>query len=64
MTGFARNFLPSCVHGASTALAGNISALQVQPELRFGAEPVPEAQGGVAGHGTLVGDDLADPPRP
>jgi hypothetical protein len=38
-----------------------IGVLQVQPELRFGAEPVSEAQGGVAGHGTLAGDDLADP---
>jgi hypothetical protein len=29
--------------------------------LRIGAEPVPEAQGGVAGHGALTRDNLADP---
>lgn len=40
-----------------------ISALQAEPELRFSAEPVPKAPGGVAGNGALARDDLADPVR-
>lgn len=34
--------------------------LQVQPELRVGAEPMPEAKGRVARDGALAGDDLRD----
>ena len=34
--------------------------MQVQPELRFDAEPVAEPQRRIARHGTLAGDDLAD----
>ena len=33
--------------------------LQVEPELRIDSEPVPEAQGRVAGDGALAVDDLA-----
>lgn len=35
--------------------------LQVEPGLRLDAEPVPEAQGRVAGNRTLGVDDLTDP---
>src|SRR6056297_2204133 len=34
--------------------------LQVDPELRVGAEPVTKAQGGVTGDGSFAADDLRD----
>ncbi len=37
--------------------------LKIDPELRFGAEPVPEPQRGIAGDRALGGDDLADAVR-
>lgn len=37
--------------------------LKIDPELRLGAEPVPEPQRGIAGDGALAGDDLADAVR-
>ena len=46
--------------GANDSLghANVIGGLQVQPELRAGAEPVAEAQGGVAGDRPSAADDL------
>ena len=38
-----------------------MSGLQVQPELRAGAEEAAKAQGGVSGDVPLPADDLADP---
>jgi hypothetical protein len=35
-----------------------MGALQVEPERRLGAEPVPEAKGSIAGDRALAGDDL------
>jgi hypothetical protein len=35
--------------------------LQVQPELRACAEPVPEPQGGVGADGALAAEDAGDP---
>ena len=38
--------------------ANTVGSLQIQPELRAGAEPVAESQGGVAGDRPLAADDL------
>ena len=48
--------------GAGSPLGGGEVELrlEIQPELGCDAEPVPEPQGGIAGHGTLAGDNLAD----
>ncbi len=37
-----------------------VGGLEVEPKLGAGAEPVAEAQGGIAGDGAAGVDDLAD----
>ena len=49
--------------GGAGALLGDaevVGGLEIEPEERVGAEPVAEAQGGIAGDGAAGVDDLAD----
>jgi hypothetical protein len=51
-------------HGSAGALLsdGEVELCrEIQPELRAYPEPVPKPQRGIAGYGTLGGDDLAYP---